>query len=107
VIRNLNHYNFYLTFLVEQSDGNFIEYNTYENLCAAPFHGRFFVLNTARDIRPLTGELQYGFISSFRLLFRNYKSIKMRFQIQDRNLRKSNIIETEAFDINEIVRPPI
>jgi hypothetical protein len=106
VIRNLNHFNFFLTFLVEQSDGNYVEYNTYENLCAPPFHGRFFVLNTARDIRPLTGELQYGFISSFRLLFRNYKTIKMRFQIQDRNLRKSNIIETEAFDINEIVRPP-
>jgi hypothetical protein len=107
VIRNLNHYNFFLTFLVEQSDGSFEEYNTYENLCAAPFHGRFFVLNTARDIRPLTGELQYGFISSFRLLFRNFRSIKMRFQIQDRNLRKSNIIETEPFDINEIVRPPL
>jgi hypothetical protein len=105
VIRNLNHYNFFLTFLVEEN-GQFVEYNTYEKLCAPPFHGRFFVLNTARDIRPLTGELQYGFISSFRLQFR-FNTIKVRFQIQDRALNKSNIIETEPFNISEVVRPPI
>jgi len=107
VIRNLNHYNFFLTFLVQQRPNDeFVEFNTYENLCAAPFHGRYFVLNTARDIRPLTGELQYGFISSFRLLFRNYNSIKMRIQIQDRRLNKSNILETEPFRVDEIVLPP-
>lgn len=104
VIRNLNHYNFFLTFLVEEN-GEFVEYNTYEKLCAPPFHGRFFVLNTARDVRPLTGELQYGFISSFRLQFR-FNTIKLKLQIQDRALNRSNIIETEPFNISDIVRPP-
>lgn len=103
VIRNLNHYNFFLTFLIEEN-GEFVEYNTYEKLCAPPFHGRFFVLNTARDVRPLTGELQYGFISSFRLQFR-FNTIKLRIQIQDRALNRSNIIETEPFNISDIVRP--
>jgi len=106
VIRNPNHFNFFLTFFVEERDGNFVEYNTYDVLCAPPFHGRFFILNTAGDIRPLTGELQYGFISSFRLLFRNYNSIKMRIAIQDFRLNRSNTIETEAFRVDEIVRPP-
>jgi len=104
VIRNLNHYNFFLTFLVEEN-GEFVEYNTYERLCAGPFHGRYFILNTAGDVRPLTGELKYGFVSSFRLLFRN-ETIKLRLQLQDRALQKSNIIETEAFNVAEIARPP-
>jgi hypothetical protein len=104
VIRNLNHFNFFLTFLVEEN-GEFVEYNTYEKLCAGPFHGRFFILNTQGDVRPLTGELQYGFISIFRAAFR-YDIIKLRIQIQDRELNKSNIIETDAFNISEIVRPP-
>lgn len=107
VIRNSNHYNFFLTFLVERGgSGEYEVYNTYENLCAAPFHGRFFILNTARDIRPLTGELQYGFISSFRLLFRNYTSLKLRLQIQDRSLNRSNTIETDPFRIEDIILPP-
>ena len=106
VIRNLNHFNFFLTFLVETSNGEFVEFDTYENLCAGPYHGRFFVLNTAGDVRPLTGELQYGFISAFRIPFRNYNSIKLRLQIQDLKLNKSNILETQAFRIDEISLPP-
>jgi hypothetical protein len=103
VIRNPNHFNFFLTFLVEQN-GDFVEYNFWEIQCAPPFNGRFFNLNTQGDIRPLTGELRYGVLSSFRLLFRNYPSIKMQLQIQDKALNKSNILVTEAFRIDEIIR---
>lgn len=106
VIRNPNHFNFFLTFLVETNNGEFVEFDTYENLCAGPYHGRFFYLNTAGDVRPLTGELQYGFISAFRIPFRIYDRIKMRIQIQDLKLNKSNIVETEAFRIDEISLPP-
>lgn len=106
VIRNLDHFNFFLTFLIEEDDGSFREFNpALERNCAPPYHGRYFVLNTARDIRPLTGELQYSLLSGFRLLFRN-ETIKLRIQIQDRSLHKSNIIETEKFEINDIIRPP-
>ena len=104
VIRNINHYNFFLTFLVKEGD-EFVEFNTYDRLCAPPFHGRFFILNTAGDIRPLEGELQYGFISSFRLLFR-YETLKLKIQIQDRALHRSNEIITDEFVIDDIVRPP-
>lgn len=105
VIRNPDHFNFNLTFLIEQSDGSFKEFDPSQRNCAPPYHGRYFVLNTARDIRPLTGELQYSLMSGFRLLFRN-DIIKLRILIQDRALNKSNIIETEAFRINDIILPP-
>ena len=106
VVRNLDHYNFFLYFLVEQDDGSFEEYNpALERNCAPPYHGRYFILNTMRDIRPLTGELKYAFISGFRLLFRN-EVIKIKIQIQDQLLNKSNIIVTDPFIIGDIILPP-
>ena len=105
VIRNPDHFNFFLDFLVKNPDGSFRVYDpALERNCAPRYHGRYFVLNTARDIRPLEGELQYGVISGFRLLFRN-DIIKMRIQIQDRALNKSNIIETDEIRISDIIRP--
>ena len=106
VDRNPNHFNFYLDFLIKEDDGSFRVFNpALERNCAPAYHGRYFILNTARDIRPLEGELQYSLLSGFRLLFRN-EIIKLRIQIQDRALNKSNIIETEEFNINDIIRTP-
>lgn len=106
VDRNLDHFNFFLEFLVRQDDGSFKAFNpALERNCAPPYHGRYFVLNTARDIRPLEGELQYSLVSGFLLLFRN-DIIKLRIQIQDRSLNKSNVIETEEFRIFDIIREP-
>jgi hypothetical protein len=106
VIRNPNYFNFFLTFLVKQSDGTFREYNpAIDRNCAPPYNGRFFILNTSFDVRPLTGELKYSLISGFRLLFRN-DIIKIRVQIQDRALNRSNVLETDEFNINDIILPP-
>ena len=106
VDRNPNHFNFYLDFLIKEDDGSFRVFNpALERNCAPAYHGRYFILNTARDIRPLEGELQYSLLSGFRLLFRN-EIIKLRIQIQDRSLNKSNIIETEEFNIINIIRTP-
>lgn len=105
VERNENHFNFFLTFLIKESNGEFREFDpALERNCAPPYHGRYFILNTARDIRPLTGELQYTLLSGFRLLFRN-ETIKLRISIKDRQLNESNIIETDEFNIGEIIRP--
>jgi hypothetical protein len=108
VDRNENHFNFFLTFLIEQDDGSFEAYNpALERNCAPPYYGRYFILNPPLplDIRPLTGELQYSLVSGFRLLFRN-EIIKLKIQIQDRKLNKSNILVTDEFLINNIIRPP-
>jgi len=106
--RNPNHFNFFLTFLIDTTgNGDFREFNpALERNCAPPYHGRYFVLNTARDIRPLEGELQYSLVSGFRLLFRN-ETIKLRIMIQDRTLHQSNTIETDPINILEIIRPPL
>lgn len=107
VDRNADHFNFYLTFLTEQANGEFEEYiPALERNCAPPYHGRYFLLNSAGDVRPLTGELQYTIVSGFRLLFRN-ETIKIRIQIGDRDLNKSNIIETDEFNINDVIRPVV
>ena len=104
VDRNPDHFNFYLDFLVKEDDGSFRVYDpALERNCAPPYHGRYFVLNTARDVRPLEGELQYSLLSGFQLLFRN-DIIKLRVQIQDRSLNKSNVIETEEFRIVDQIR---
>lgn len=106
VVRNPNHFNFYLNFLIEQSDGSFRVYNpALERNCAPPYHGRYFILNTNRDIRPLSGELQYSLLSGFQLLFRDEK-IKIQIYILDRSLNHSNIVETDPFYIGDIIRPP-
>ncbi|NJN27986.1 MAG: hypothetical protein HC819_19445 [Cyclobacteriaceae bacterium] len=107
VIKNPNHFNFFLTFMIKQPDGSFRAFDpAIERNCAPPYHGRFFILNSTGDDRPLTGELQYAFTSGFRLLFRN-NIIKLRVMIQDRALNKSNIVETEEFNINDIIRDAI
>ena len=106
VVRNPDYYNFYLEFLIKVNNDSFRVYNpALERNCAPPFHGRYFVLNTLGGIRPLEGELQYNLLSGFRLLFRN-EIIKMRIQIQDRQLNKSNIIETDEFSIYDKILPP-
>jgi hypothetical protein len=106
IVRNPNYFNFFLTFLVKQNDGSFREYNpAIDRNCAPPFNGRFFILNTNYDVRPLTGELQYALVSGFRLLFRN-DIIKIRVQIQDRALNRSNVLETPEFNINDVILPP-
>lgn len=105
VKRNLDHFNFFLDFLIKEDGGSFRVFDpALERNCAPRYYGRYFVLNTARDIRPLEGELQYTLVSGFRLLFRN-EIIKIRIQIQDRSLNKSNVIETDEIKINEIIRP--
>ena len=105
VERNPDHFNFFLEFLIKEDDGSFRVFDpALERNCAPRYYGRYFVLNTARDIRPLEGELQYSLVSGFRLLFRN-EIIKIRIQIQDRALNKSNIIETDEIKILEIIQP--
>jgi hypothetical protein len=107
VQRNPNYFNYFLTFMVrDRASGNYRAFDpAVDRNCAPPYNGRFFNLNTTGDVRPLEGELRFGLSSGFRLLFRN-DSLKIRVQIQDRALNKSEIRETEPFMINDIILPP-
>ncbi|MGF1638074.1 MAG: hypothetical protein ACFCUU_13435 [Cyclobacteriaceae bacterium] len=104
VIRNPNHNNFFVDFLFER-DGEFVVYNWALERCTKSFHDRFPLLTDSPGRRPVEGVLRYGIRGGFRLLFRN-DLMKLRVSIQDRALNRSNIIETEPFRIEDIIRPP-
>lgn len=103
VIRNPNHFNFFLDFLVEEN-GVFRLYNWARERCTPNFHGRFPLLSDRPGQRPIEAELRYGIRGGFRLLFRN-NALKLRISIKDRDLNQSNIVETEPFMINDIIMP--
>lgn len=103
VQRNPDHFNYFLDFFLKE-DGVWRLYDpAVERNCAPRYHGRYFYLNTQDDVRPLEGELKYGIVSGFRLLFRN-DSLRIRVRIQDRALHKSNYIETRSFMIQDLYR---
>ncbi len=103
VQRNPNYFNYFLDFYTLKN-GQWKLYDpAVERNCSPRYHGRFFLLNTRGNNRPLSGELKYGLTSGFRLLFR-YDTLKLRIQIQDRALNKSNLLETDAFLIQDRYR---
>ena len=117
---NENRFNIFVDFFIKQPDGSFIESDvrawppgsdnevTFCN--TETFDGRIpclsandepcdFVRSTRR---PIEGKITYEMISSgFLPVFRT-STIKMAFQIQDRALNKSNIVESPEFTLQDI-----
>lgn len=101
---NENHYNIFVDFLIKQNDGSFEEFDFTKEFeypgCATSYNGRFPILAKNSDLslkNPVEGTLRYAMVSSaFKLQF-SIKTLKLRIQIQDRLLNKSNIIETNEF----------
>lgn len=101
---NENHYNYFVEFLVKQAGGNFTLFDPRNPPFYQTFNGRFPLLNRTGETRPLAGTLRYGMVSSqFNTLFGN-KTIKLRIQIQDRALNRSNTIESNEFTLAEVLR---
>lgn len=96
---NEDHYNIFIDFLVKQNDGSFQEFDWRTEFCTT-YDGRFPVLAKNQDLsqaNPVEGTLRYAMLSTgFKLQF-SIKTLKLRIQIQDRLLNKSNIIETPEF----------
>lgn len=99
---NPDHYNIFVDFLVKQPDGSFKEFDFMNEFCTT-YDGRFPILS--KDLsqkNPLEGVIRYGMGSQgFKVLF-SIKTLKLRIQIQDRLLNKSNIIETPEFTLQSI-----
>lgn len=96
---NPDHYNIFVDFLVKQNDGSFQEFDWRTEFCST-YDGRFPILAKNSDLslnNPIEGTLKYAMLSTgFKLQF-SIKTVKLRIQIQDRALNKSNIIETPEF----------
>ncbi len=103
---NPNHYNIEVDFLVRQpgpgaDENGFIEYDWRQQFCMS-FDGRFPVL--ADHSGPLEGTLRYGMVSLGILNIFSIKVMKLRVQIKDRALNKSNVMETPEFTLDRIRR---
>jgi hypothetical protein len=100
---NPDYHNITVEFLVKNSDGTFTEFDwreafNYPN-CGISFDGRFPILFKDKPGTPLEGKIRYGMGSiGFKILF-STKTLKLRVQIKDRALNKSNIIETNEFTL--------
>jgi len=100
---NIYYHNILVDFFVEGAGGTFREFDWVKEFCNISHDGRFPVLLPGQDKeRPLEGSIRYSMPSyGFKSLF-NLKRLKLRVQIIDRALNKSNEIETPVFTLQEI-----
>jgi len=100
---NPDYNNITVEYLVKNPDGTFTEFDwkeafNYPN-CGISFDGRFPILYKEKSGAPLEGTIRYGMGSiGFKILF-STKTLKLRVQIKDRALNKSNFIETPEFTL--------
>jgi len=105
--RNPNFYNIFVDFLVKNNDGTWTEFDWTEEFaypqCGITFDGRFPILS--KDLSraaALDGKIRYAMGSvGFTILF-SIKTLKLRINIQDRALNRSNVIETPEFTLQQI-----
>lgn len=117
---NENRFNIFVDFLVKQPDGTFIESDVRawppgsdneQTFCnSETFDGRIPCLSAEDEPcdfirstdRPIEGTITYDMLSSGFLPVFRAETIKLSFQIQDRALNKSNIVETPEFTLQDI-----
>ncbi|MCC5920605.1 MAG: hypothetical protein LAT68_11860 [Cyclobacteriaceae bacterium] len=98
IIRNENHFNIFVEFLWKRDGENFEVFDFLQETCIT-FNGRFPILGGELRDRPLQGTLNYRMNSlAFRGFFGS-DPIKLRIQIQDRALNRSNTVESPEFRI--------
>jgi hypothetical protein len=103
---NPNHYNIEVDFLVKEP-GNpnadaqgFVEFDWFAPPLCQTFDGRFPVLTNNQN--SLEGTLSYSMISTGFVVLFSIKTLKLRIQIKDIALHKSNVIETPEFTLDKI-----
>lgn len=99
---NRNHFNIFVEYFVKRN-GVFEEFDWVTEIaqCGESFNGRFPILSDISE-KPLEGTLRYSMTSSgFLFLFR-HDTLKLRIGIQDRQLHKSNVIETPEFTLRGV-----
>ncbi len=100
---NSFHNNITVDFLIKNSNGTFREFDWVTEFCVSDnspglsYDGRFPVL--AEKSGPLEGTLKYSMVSSGFLELFSVNTLKLRIQVYDRALNKSNIIETPEFTL--------
>ena len=104
VEQNPNHFNIFVDFYIKKN-GQFILYDwitANPPQCGETYNGRFPILNTSGQDRPLEGTLKYSITGAgFEVIFKR-DTIKLELRIQDRALNKSNTVQTQEFVLRDI-----
>ena len=75
-----------------------------EYSCGLDFDSRFPPLNISSNSQSISGNLTYSMVSSgFNSVLEN-ETFKLKIKIKDRSLNNSNIIETQDFTLNSILK---
>ena len=101
---NPRHFNFFVSFFVRNSSGEFEEFDIrLEFGCSTTFDGRFQVLVDENERGSLEGTIRYRMTSRFfKAVFGGDTPMFLRMQIVDRAGNFSNVIQTPEFTLNEI-----
>ena len=105
---NLTHNNILVDYYVDEGNGNFVRFNWETDIykypqCNTSFNGRFPIINLTGREKSLEGTIRYNMTSlGFTSLF-SIKRLKLRIQIIDRHLNRSNVIETNPFRLEDIL----
>jgi hypothetical protein len=101
---NPNFNNIFVEFYTKNTNGTFSEYD-WKQLFCVDFNGRLPRLQKEGvGSAPLEGTISYpmrsvGFLSAFSI-----RTLKLRVWIQDRQLNRSNVVETPEFTLQSIRR---
>jgi len=104
-IRNPYNRNIFVDLYLEQGN-EFVLFNfdaefTFPG-CGSNFHGRFPILNESNTEKPMEGTIYYIMRSFAHKIIFGSRRAKLRVWIVDRDLNKSNVIETPIFTLPEI-----
>ncbi|MDN5201392.1 hypothetical protein QQ008_08470 [Fulvivirgaceae bacterium BMA10] len=96
---NENYHNIFIDFFFKNTQGEYVEIDL-KSRVGFNFNGRFPILNTSDNERPLRGTLTYKMVAAFSIdpLFRT-NTLKLDVEIQDRGLNRSNKIDTPDFTL--------
>jgi hypothetical protein len=97
---NPNFFNFFITILVQQTDGSFEPYQFPVGFESISLNGRFLRLKDEERPAPLEGEINYTKDLAFADLPNlSNQTVKLSIFIQDRALNRSNTVESDTFVI--------
>lgn len=103
--KNPNYFNITVRFYEILSD-NSRKFFNWETLrpgeCGQTFDGRFPILTDADEARPLEGTLSYGMESNGFIPLLGGKTLQLEIQITDRSLKRSNVLVTPPFRLDQI-----
>jgi len=105
---HVDNFNYFIDFLIKQSDGSFERF-PWESFLGAPSCGETFNtrftradVGTSDDDGPIQGRLTYKMISRGFIFELRNKIFKFRIKIFDRSLNASNTVESEELTLDKI-----